>query len=233
MDYHKFVYEPLRIRAWLRTAVVSDEWLPLDGILLYQAHRDLGGRQDITIPGEYSARGAAYLPVKKQHWGKGHFYYRASFAQWGPHADGRDYWNKRFDQGLADLIDFRGRRGRVIVEQSTYKAYHMPIYYRSALWVEWYILADRPALEYLLVPVTHIGKKTSQGWGRVARWEFEPVPEDWSVWRDGALMRGVPVEELAETGQEMPAGSTVAHYGVRPSYWKASNQMLLVMPKRD
>ena len=43
-------FEPLRIRAHLRTGVVSDRWLPLDGLLFYQANRYDLGPLDMTTP---------------------------------------------------------------------------------------------------------------------------------------------------------------------------------------
>jgi CRISPR type IV-associated protein Csf3 len=226
-------YANLRVRAYLRAPVVADQWLPLDGVLLYQQTRADRGQQVLTTPGLSSLaepkggplRGGA-LPLKRVH-GKD-WYYRCSWAQWGPHADGQDYWNKRFDQGFADLIDFQGRRGRVIIEQSTYKAYHMPVYYRSALWVEWYCVGDMAAVRELLACATHLGKKASQGWGRVARWEIEPVSEDWSIWRDGKLMRGIPPGDIPKDGS--PVDLRFGRYGLRPSYWDRRNQMELVLP---
>jgi CRISPR type IV-associated protein Csf3 len=138
--------------------------------------------------------------------------------------EGCDYWNKRFDSRYADLVDFGGRRGKVIIEKGPYKAYHMPIFYRAALWVEWYCVGDKAAIEYLLSTVTHIGKKTSQGWGRVIRWEIESWPEDWSVWRGDRLMRGIPVEDVG--GKPF----RLLYYGIRPSYWQRENQMPLAVP---
>ena len=44
-------YQPLRIAAHLRAGVVADRWLPLDGLLLYQACRAALGPQDVTTPG--------------------------------------------------------------------------------------------------------------------------------------------------------------------------------------
>lgn len=225
-------YVPLSVRALLRTPVVSDPWLPLDGILLYQHTRADLGAQDATVPGASllqeekgdPMRGGR-LPLAIVH-GKD-WYYKCSWAQWGPHADGQDHWNKRFDNALADLIDFRGRRGKVIIEQSTYKAYHMPIYYRAALWVEWYLVGEPERIRELLSTVTHLGKKTAQGWGRVIRWEIEPVDEDWSIWKDGKLMRGIPPEHAKD---QVPLDLAFIHYGIRPSYWDKRNQMLLLVP---
>lgn len=221
----RYDLEPLHIRAWLRTAVVADQWLPLDGVLLYQAHRDAMGPQIVTIPGEYSAQGISTLPLAIEHPGRRIWYYRCSWAQWSHDVEGRDYWNKRFDSAFADLVDFGNRRGKVIVGEGRYKAYHMPIFYRAALWIDWWCVGDRAEIEYLLSTVTHLGKKAVQGWGRVIRWEIEPCAEDWSVWRDGELMRGVPAQDVEGRGM-----FNIAHYGIRPSYWYRHNQMPLAVP---
>jgi hypothetical protein len=222
----RYDLEPLRVRAWLRAGVVADEFLPLDGVLLYQAHREKDGPQAVTIPGAYTCNGVSTLPLAIEHPGRRKWYYRCSWAQWSHSVEGQDHWNKRFDSKFADLIDWGGRRGKVHIEQGKYKAYHMPLFYRAALWVEWYCVADRQRLEDLLCTVTHIGKKRAQGWGRVARWDIEPWGEDWSVWRpDGRLMRGIPVEDAKGDGP-----FDFMHYGIRPSYWKKNNQMPLVKP---
>lgn len=227
----RYELEPLRIRATLRTPVIADRWLPLDGLLLYQTHRDQCGPQVQTLPGEYSSQmKIATLPLGISNPGRRIWYYQCSWAQWSNEVEGREHWNKRFDSKLADLVDFGKRRGKVIIEQGRYKAYHMPIFYRAALWIEWYCMGDKAGIEYHLSTMTHIGKKTSQGWGRVIRWEVEPWPEDWSVWRDGQLMRGVPVEEFAKHGWVFPVGTNITNYGVRPSYWKRNNQIMLAMP---
>jgi hypothetical protein len=222
----RYDLEPLRIRAWLRTGVIADRWLPLDGVLLYQAHRDMMGPQVVTIPGDYSCQGASTLPLAIEHPGRRNWYYRCSWAQWSHQVEGTDHWNKRFDSSLADLVDFRGRRGKVIVGEGQFKAYHMPVFYRAALWIEWYCIGDRTEIESLLCTLTHLGKKGVQGWGRVIRWEIEPCMEDWSVWREGKLMRGIPGEDVPE---HMPVN--LAHYGIRPSYWKSENQTMLAVPE--
>lgn len=220
----RYDLEPLRVRATLRTGILCDRYLPLDGVLLYQAHRDALGRQDATIPGEYSAQGISTLPLAIEHPGRRNWYYRCSWAQWSHSVEGTDYWNKRFDSQFADLVDFGRRRGKVIIEQGQYKAYHMPVFYRAGLWVEWYCVGDRAEIERLLCTVMHLGKKASQGWGRVSQWHIQPWPQDWSIWRGAQLMRGVPMQDAGSGPHDLLL------YGIRPSYWKRSNQMPLVMP---
>jgi CRISPR type IV-associated protein Csf3 len=219
-------YQPLHVRAYLRTAVVSDRWLPLDGVLCYTAARQTLGVQQSTTPGA-STPGAVRtvrVPIGMDHSGTPHWYYRCSWAQWPAHTiEGQDHWNKRFRSGLAELIDFRGRRGMVITKQDQYKAYHMPVYYRAALWLDWYCVGDERDIRSLLSVVTHLGKKTVQGWGRVAHWEVERAAVDCSVWQGDKLMRGIPAH-LA------PGQHPVALYGVRPGYWRRENQMMLALP---
>lgn len=222
-------YEALRVRACLRSGVISDRWLPLDGLLFYQAVRRDLGPQELTLPGAsmlQQPKGAETinrLPLKYVH--AKDWYYHCSWARWSHTEEGQDHWNKRFDVGFADLVDFRGRRGRVTIEKNEYKAYHMPLWYNAALWVEWYCVGDRRDIEELLSTVTHIGKKTSQGWGRVSRWEIEPIEDDWSIWQGDKLMRGIPRYHWPK---ERPANTSL--YGIRPSYWDRRNQVELVMP---
>lgn len=220
----------LLITAYMRTSIVADEWLPLDGLLFYQSvRRDLGA-QDVTISGASlleQPKGqplkGSKLPIKTVH--AKDWYYHCSWADWGPHIDGQDHWNKRFDMAYADLVDFGNRRGVVNHKAATYKAYHMPVFYRAALWVRWYCVGDKADIEYLLSTLTHIGKKTSQGWGRVIRWAVEEISDDWSIWKDDRLMRGIPIYHNP-CGREKRMGN----YGIRPSYWDRRNQMDLVMP---
>jgi len=226
----RYDLEPLCITAYLCTGIVCDQWLPLDGILLYQTCRDTLGPQIVTVPGGQDVQGVGTLPLGIVHPGRRNWYYQCSWAQPQPWwaGEGQDHWNKRFDQGFAYLVDFQGRRGKVIIEQGQYKAYHMPVFYYAAQQVEWYCIGDKAEIEYLLSTVTHIGKKGSQGWGRVSRWQIKPWGEDWSVWRDEKLTRGIPAEDwqIVKSGEPF----NLMHYGIRPSYYRHTNQMPLVKP---
>jgi CRISPR type IV-associated protein Csf3 len=213
---------PLRITAYLQSGVVTDPFLPIDGILYYLAHREAYGEQDVTRSGDQTYPGGQHieLPLKRAHIPYQPWFYAASFAQWStPHVDGTDHWVKRFDQRHSDLIDFQGRRGKIIVEQNTYKAYRMPMYYRHALSVTWYVVGDPVRIEQLLAHATHLGKKVSQGHGAVLRWDVAPHHADWSVYNDdGKLMRAIPAADGVL-------------FGIRPSYWLPRNQTRCQLPE--
>ena len=233
MAYHS-TFQPLKVTAHLRTGIVADRWLPLDALIWYQAHRAQLGPQVATLPGGQTQDHKVSIPLKVNHPGEDNWYFACSWAHPQPWwaAEGTDHWNKRIDSQMIDLIDFAGRRGKVIIEQGKYKAYHMPIFYRVAERIEWYCFGDKEEIEALLCTMTHIGKKAAQGWGRVVRWVVEPWVEDWSVWRDGHLTRGVPEQDMLELirQNEQFAPFDVMNYGLRPSYYRHSNQRRLAIP---
>jgi len=221
----RFHFEPLRIVAQLGSNIIADRWLPLDGLLLYQICRAQWGAQALTMPGGDTTYEANTLPVEIINPGRADWYYACSWAQPQPWwvGEGQDHWNKRFDLGFATLIDFSGRRGKIIIEKGKYKAYHMPLFYYIADYVEWYCIADKKEVESLLSTALYLGKKGAQGWGRVRRWIVEAWPVDWSVWRAGCLTRGIPPQD--------EFGLDLVLYGLRPPYYRAENQMLLRIPK--
>ncbi len=215
--------EPLQITAFFRTAVITDTWLPLDGILLAQKIREDFGAQDMTIPGISNEDAInVQLPIKAIN--NNEWYYCISWAEWGPYIDGNDYWNKRFDNDLSDFVTFKGR-GTINNSEGTYKAYHQPVFYRSALWARWYCMGNKTEIKRLLSTCTNVGKKGSQGWGRIMRWSVESIHNDWSIWKDGRLMRGIPAGEKPDNYV-----GNIAVYGVRPPYWNRRNQIMVVLP---
>jgi CRISPR type IV-associated protein Csf3 len=219
-------YEPLRITARLQTPVICDDRLPLDGVLFYFAMRERYGFEVSTVPGNAiigdDADKRRLVPFKVYYRnvsGRDYWFYQCSFARWvGTVAEGRDYWVKRFDQNYSSIVDFKGKRGKVITKSGRYKGYRMPVFTRHALAVRWYAVGDRREVERLLNFCTHLGKKESQGYGAVLNWVVEPWSEDWSIRSPQGLMRAVP----SETGLCV---------GFRPSYWSQENQAVCQMPE--
>jgi hypothetical protein len=217
-------YESLQITAWLQTGVVGDPSLPIDAVIYYAAHRASLAPRMASHAGAFTAReteDAVTLPLAIVNGASREWYYAASSAQWPTVvADGTDHWTCRFDGQLAHLLE--SPTGRLDTASGRYRGYHMPVYYRHALSVWWYVRGDRERLTDLLRGVSHLGKKTSQGWGAVRRWEVEICADDWSVTGPGgALMRPVPT-----TDPEAPL------IGYRPPYWHPRRQAPCRVPLR-
>jgi CRISPR type IV-associated protein Csf3 len=218
----KSAYLPLRITAYLQCGVISDAALPIDGVLYAVLRRKVFGERALTEPGATIAQNniGVTMPLGRVNEHCREWYYAASWAQWnGTVAYGSTHWNKYLDVELSDLIDFGSRKARLEMASGRYKCYHMPVYYRHALSVSWYVRGLKDEIEELLPFITHLGKKTSQGFGAVHRWTIEPVEHDWSIYDgNGRLMRAIPAEK----------GVLI---GYRPSYWLPANQTICAVPE--
>lgn len=206
----------LKIRAYIRTEIITDRYLPLDGLLYYQAVRRELGPPDIslsnkpTLPGGFSVD-LPFAKTEGEDW-----FYKCSFAQWSPNAvEHSGFYTKRFDLQHASHLT---NEKKVETKRGHFKNLHNKVYTLATDWVEWYAVGDKQAIEDLLRFCTHIGKKTSQGYGRVHKWEIENCEGDFSVYKNEELMRAIPNKDA------------LAIYGIRPSYWARENQIPCELP---
>ena len=216
-------FNPLKIRAYLQTPVISDKYLPLDGILFNQFIREIFGAKEITkaresaVP-EYSGKN---LPIQKRNMNEDDWYYACSFACWSPDTT-RDTieYAKRFDTDLAvNYVDFGKKRAKVDTSRGENKNYFIKEYTFNSPFVDWYCRGDKQEIKALLSFCTHIGKKTAQGFGSVLKWEVEETERDWyKMDNSGNTMRAIP----SQKGQHV--------YGIRPSYWHPRHQTKVLLP---
>ena len=94
------------------------------------------------------------------------------------------------------------------------KAMNKPVQTRFARQIVWYALGLPGEVEELLRDVTHIGKLAGHGHGRVLRWEVDVQADDWSIMRNGRLMRRMPAGFNSLRGNHNGA--------IRPPYWHQS-----------
>jgi len=102
------MYEPLRIRAYLQTGIISDQFLPLDGVLYYHKVRDEMGEEVITKPLESSVREYQHISLPftlKMKDSEAHFY-SCSFAVWSKDmVEDQQTYSKRFDLKYSDRVN--------------------------------------------------------------------------------------------------------------------------------
>lgn len=209
--------EPLEITAYVAgsIALARPEDLALDGILAYQTLRRHFGAAFYHLPDPKECLFFARLPLEMRgkpsetiqqlqtgdiwidatHEDISPWYWSCSSAMIDVRGRDTQYWNKRFDTqaALSDHIDFGGRVQKIIIENGRYKAYHMPLPTLVTDKVRWYCYGDMEAIASLLLPVASLGKKRNYGNGAVLRWQITPTLEDYSEWKDGQLMRPLPV----------------------------------------
>lgn len=83
---------------------------------------------------------------------------------------------------------------------------------------QWYAVGDPDGVHEYLREVTHIGKLTGHGQGRVKRWQVDEIDEDRSIVHGGRLMRTMP-ESFCE------ADRATVRDTIRPLYWHPSRQV--------
>lgn len=128
----------------------------------------------------------------------------------------QEYWHKRYPSDRADL----SMRLRANQKAGRWKEYRMPL---ATLWapeLRAVCVGHRETVVALLSGISHVGKKPSQGFGRVLRWSVEPLDAPLDDAREAAMMgRAVPVEYLASLGETSLSG--VSRGGWTPPYWYA------------
>jgi CRISPR type IV-associated protein Csf3 len=213
-------YKPLRIRAYPRCGIISDQYLPLDGILYYQLVRKTYGEQIIAKPGESNIRegGNIRLPFKKCGPRNDTWFYTCSFAQWSYDVvEDNTFKVKQLD--FMRYQNYLKEHKKVEIARGKFKPYHIKIYYRHCSYIEWYCNGLPYDIADLLRFCTHIGKNSGDGWGEVMKWKIQDWPEDWSVRGNGnKLMRAVPDK------------NSNFLYGLRPSYWNSKHIFPCKMP---
>jgi CRISPR type IV-associated protein Csf3 len=215
-------FKNLRIRAYLKTGVISDQYLPLDGILYYHLVRREMGEELITKSRESNVRQGANitLPIKKSGPKNEFWFYACSFAQFPQSIVEDSSFKVKSGDWLRHDNHFNAKK-KIDITRGKFKNAHIKLYYRHCTYIDWYCVGWPDKIAELLQFCTNIGKNTGDGWGEVLKWEITEWPEDWSVRGMGnKLMRNVPMQ------QDKPGFM----YGLRPSYWNPRHISVCKMP---
>lgn len=142
-----------------------------------------------------------------------------------------EHFTKRLATEHANLLSDQ-QRHVVAIGNSTFKSYRLPLHTRRISKVVWFVGgAKRRNLLSLLDSVHSIGKKRSDGYGRVQSWEACEVEHDWSWFapteRGTLLMRPLPWCDELPRGL---IGYRRDFAGVLPPYWHPDRQMEVVVP---
>jgi len=132
-------------------------------------------------------------------------------------------WRKRFDVDL----DHQKKDTQINKTAGKYKSYNATLPYTHASKLVFYADTKEPEkIMRLLKSLKGIGKKTSQGYGKIQDISFEQSSVD-PVLHDETMMRHVPVEFFTSTNGEnhgfAEAKMTAKRIPTKPPYWHADN----------
>lgn len=224
--------KPLRVTAVLAGEVAGD--IPmLDSLLEYcmsrrmravwatsNGHRHytrlINGNVPEDAPDVEFIPGSIPIPIRRNRMaGFPHMIPCASSPIFVAESDRHAHYARRFDVDPAIIAPDERR-----VFQSSggeFKSYRLPLRVRLTNRVVWFCVGRGTEIRRLLRDVRNLGKKTSQGWGRVAEWIVEPVENDLSWFADSpagrVLMRPLPSAPPDAIGLRKWYG------GIIPPYW--------------
>lgn len=142
------------------------------------------------------------------------------------------YWTGRPDHAaLGDLV--ADLPGVVSERQGPYRSRSMPLLVTSTDTVTWQCVGDSARIMAILHGVAAIGKKRSQGEGRVLRWEVSPILDDDGGWAAGHLhidgTLGRPTPDGCLRGADVASGGRGVT-GLRPPYMYDSRRRNANLP---
>lgn len=217
-------YQPLRVEMEVIPPIfLTSQWIHLDGIINYLCVRDALDDLFYVMPtDEVVDTSYLNLPLKKTG-----DVYHASVGQLNNPRIYKDTIYKRFTDREAYKLSDKARKGRVKINQGHFKDFmiNLPLIVTDK--ITFYCNGDKKELERLLPHLSHVGKKTSIGGGRVRNIQISEENEDYSFFKDGELMRTFP------TSFNIPIfeGLTIQRQPYKPPYWDKSNVEMCFTPK--
>jgi CRISPR type IV-associated protein Csf3 len=128
----------------------------------------------------------------------------------GQTAESLQYWRKRFCQGRVELTE-----GSPNLTNGPYRDWNMPLPLLLAPRMVAYAFGEMGRIRReLRRSVKYLGKKRAYGRGAVIAVEVEETLEDWSLEKDGMVMRWLP----------SPQGTRLIR--PRPPYWNSVGRMM-------
>lgn len=218
----------LQIIAHMATPLAAyDDWSPsLDALIEYQLLDRLG----LITPNPTAADAEKNLPLifDKMPIARkilnGEWYWAVSSPHYIENHQQTSKFRKRWDYQEHHL-DWGKKRAKVNGSEGHFKAYDLPRYDREMQSIHWFCVGDANKISELILNVTHLGKKRSQGCGQVHKWEVLPFEYDWHLWRGDSLARPMPVNMI-----EPPQSINMMQWGWRPPIWLAANKSMCFMP---
>ena len=208
-------FVPLRVVIQTSSPTISHPFISLDGILSRLIIERLGIFQ---LPERKDDIYEILLPLEKREHPE-FWYWKTSMGLSNSKFIGKTYWTKHF-KSEQRLDEEPIEAGRVLT-------YAMPLIYEPPCEFVFFCKGQKRAVENLLATLKNIGKKRSQGFGRVALIKVEEIEEDLSEFYNDTIMRPIPIEIF---NLEIKEGMKIEKLGFRPPYWHPLNQTFCIPP---
>ena len=220
-------YTPLQIVMDVIPPIyIASPWLHLDSILSYLCLRDALGDLFYCMPTEETIDVSLLnLPLKRTS-----DVYHSSVGIYANNVKlYRDTIYKRFTDKETHKLTHRQQKGRIKTNQGHFKDFmiNMPMLITNH--ITFYANADKNEIKRLLHHLTHIGKKTSIGSGKISKITITETDEDYSFFKNENIMRAIP------SSFKLPIlpGMTFQKATYKPPYWDSTKATMCIVPKNQ
>lgn len=156
------------------------------------------------------------IPIEKVFYKDDKYIYKASFGMFDG-VESIEKWKKKYPLNYIDYIN----KNTVRLGSGTRKDYNMPMICYSVYKIVFYCIGEQVNIEKLLEKINFIGKKSSQGYGKVKKWEIKRVNKEGCLW----YKRQLPAIKLFEKYLDFKKESHIRQIETtcRPPYWARKN----------
>lgn len=219
-----------RITAWLCSPLCGEP-PALDAIMEWELARRMGLKKHkkLTRQTPLSEINRPPIPLVSSLIGGKSVYHVSDPIIAPPHAEWVEHVTKRFDTSQSLLVAPEYRK-KLLVGSGPYKMQRRPLRVRLTDSVTWFARGYRKDVNKLLKKITALGHRRDIGYGRVWRWEYVEVEDDWSLF---ALWEGQQVlMKTLPLGQHMQGvkGYKRSYGGAWPPYWHPDNYTDIAVP---
>lgn len=203
---------PFTIRAGLKTPLIRNGYMTLDGLLMAELGRGDVSHMIRCVDGLYYASAAVLADVTGS--------IKASFVA-SMRPDRTPEWLNvvapNTKSGDLSIGDSRYREAGNVIN-----AYDAVV----AAAVVWYATGDRDAVLSALQEVRFIGKRRAAGYGEVTGWEVEDGDLDGLVGYLAEPLRPIPADRWTEGGDQIAIDTAW-----KPPYWAIENRAKCYAPE--
>jgi CRISPR type IV-associated protein Csf3 len=216
--YNLLSKENLQVDLNFLSPIAYIDDIALDGILSYfsisNIISDLGLCPQSCLPFPDGIQIDIPLPFEKR--GTEKKYWSCSFGIPEKQRTSITKWRKRWDEENDHMVDFGKKAKRVDHKSSHFKAYDMPLVLQDVEKLSFYCFANKEELKRLVQQIQFVGKKRTQGFGRIKNYNIFPIKNDWSEKKEGKYTRAIPFQK---GNLEKGMYGTFKKCGYYPPYW--------------
>lgn len=231
VEYDELSKQRLLVKFGLSSPFSSVSYINLDGILAYFSLQELIGEDFHNIDASPVDPIDAPLPIEQGRNDDGKWWWLCSFGCYVLQGESITGWKKRWDDKHDFLVDFpEKRKPRIDHKSGFFKAYAMPLIIRNTKEIVFCCIGNAARIEELLANCWGIGKKRSQGYGRLDTKKVEETSGNWHSWNEKReATRAIPVatEEIKKqisSAALQNRSFAMVTTGYKPPYWHPQNR---------